>query len=163
MKARIYFGLVNCEALFKPCEAVAKMLQHIKASAVLSLDCVIYSYVCLCKRTSDKSESMCSIVQFPNSIKDQQSSSSFERYTDSAGRHTMHRTSTLAMLICSGSGPCNIRAAAQRQKTAKLWNAINGLYSGLDDIAAHLPSQVDRFCLHMQLTFLNDLTKRKES
>lgn len=32
LKARTYFGLVSREALFEPCEAVAKMLQHKKNS-----------------------------------------------------------------------------------------------------------------------------------
>lgn len=40
MKARTYFGLVSCEVLFEPCEAVAKMLQQKKASAVVALECV---------------------------------------------------------------------------------------------------------------------------
>lgn len=40
-------------------------------------------------------------------------------------------------------------------------DAVNGLYSGLGDFAAHLPSQFDKPRLHMQLTLPGDLTKEK--
>ncbi len=52
-----------------------------------------------------------------------------------------------------------MKVAAQRQKTVV--DAVNGLYSGLDDIEAQLPFQIDKSHLHMQLTPLGDLTKDK--
>lgn len=52
-----------------------------------------------------------------------------------------------------------MKVAAQREKT--VIDAVNGLYTGLTDIAAHLPSQIDKSRLHMQLTLLGDLTKEK--
>ncbi|CAL8310614.1 unnamed protein product [Gadus morhua 'NCC'] len=39
LKAKTYFGLLCCEALFEPCEAVARSLQHSKASALGALEC----------------------------------------------------------------------------------------------------------------------------
>ena len=39
-KARTYFGLLSCEALFGPCEAIARTLQSEKASTRGALECV---------------------------------------------------------------------------------------------------------------------------
>ena len=39
-KARTYFGLLSCEALFGPCEAVARILQSERASTRGALECV---------------------------------------------------------------------------------------------------------------------------
>ncbi|KAI7802952.1 putative zinc finger MYM-type protein 1-like, partial [Triplophysa rosa] len=39
MKAKTYYGLLCCEAIFEPCESVARSLQHTKASALGALNC----------------------------------------------------------------------------------------------------------------------------
>ncbi|KAL0154385.1 hypothetical protein M9458_050351 [Cirrhinus mrigala] len=39
MKAKTYYGLLCCEAIFEPCESVARSLQHTKASALGALKC----------------------------------------------------------------------------------------------------------------------------
>ncbi len=39
MKAKTYYGLLCCEAIFEPCESVARSLQHTKASALGTLKC----------------------------------------------------------------------------------------------------------------------------
>ncbi|KAL0148732.1 hypothetical protein M9458_054779 [Cirrhinus mrigala] len=38
-KAKTYYGLLCCEAIFEPCESVARSLQHTKASALGALKC----------------------------------------------------------------------------------------------------------------------------
>lgn len=39
MKAKTYYGLLCCEAIFELCESVARSLQHTKASTLGALNC----------------------------------------------------------------------------------------------------------------------------
>lgn len=112
-KAKTYFGLVSCEALFGPCKEVAKMLQHKKASAGGALECVnVLKCQMLALRENAsvselvKSPCMCSTEQLENasSNQNQQNTCSSARYTDGGGPCTMHRPSAMETRALSSSG-----------------------------------------------------------
>ena len=183
-KARTYFGLLSCEALFGPCEAVARTLQSEKASARGALECVsalrermhalredgfvheMTSKVTACaERNNLQMPIPPRTNRTPARLRDTEET---EAIVTDVGEQQWRREFYEALDLVTTEldrrfDQEGLQVASLREQT--VIDAANGDYSGLNEITAaqlpRLPDQIDKSRLHMQLTLLGDLSKTK--
>ena len=175
-QARTYFGLVCSEALFAPCEAVARSLQSKTSTARAALESVrvlqqrmqglreenavkqlmekVKTYA---GANSLRMPQPCRVSKTPARIR---CTTEPEALVSDYGeaqwrRHFIEAVDLIQTEIGRRFDQVGMKVAAQRETT--LIDAANQNLSGLNEV--QLPEKFDRARLQMQLTLLGDLTK----
>ncbi|CAM4529518.1 unnamed protein product [Leuciscus chuanchicus] len=147
-KGRTFFGLLCCQALFEPCEAVARGLQSSKASALGALECAnVLKDRIAALRDDDIVEEMVHKVEVCASEMDLKMRHQFYQAVDLVSAELKRRFDQESMTL-----------AASRERVVIV--AAGGGTVDLEPL--QLPKELDTDRLNLQLKMLCDVTRESQ-